>query len=82
MKNFSLLKKEEVGYQLSPAYDTVNSRLVLPNEKEEMCLSLGGKKNNITRQGLLQLSEHFGLNKKQVENSFDRLHDIKMKSRH
>lgn len=78
LKNFSLIKTEEVGYQLSPAYDIVNSRLVLPNEKEEMCLSLLGKKNNITKQDLLELSDHFGLNRKQAQNSLDRLYDIKI----
>jgi len=30
LKNFSLLRTEEVGYQLSPVYDVVSSRLVLP----------------------------------------------------
>jgi len=51
LKNFSLLSREEVGYELSPAYDIVNSRLVLPDEREEMCLSLRGKKNRISRAG-------------------------------
>ena len=44
LKNFSLLRKEKVDYQLSPAYDIVNSRIVLPGEKEDMCLSIQGKK--------------------------------------
>jgi len=48
LKNFSLLRREEVGYELSPAYDIVNSRLVLPDEREEICLSLRGKKNRLS----------------------------------
>ncbi len=77
LKNFSLLKKDKLGYQLSPAYDIVNSRLVIPNEKEEMCLSLKGKKNNISGDDFQRLSEYFGLTKKQTNNSLNRLNAIK-----
>jgi serine/threonine-protein kinase HipA len=76
LKNFSLIRKEEVGYQLSPAYDIVSSRLLLPDEREEMCLSLLGKKNRISRDDFTGLSEHFGLTSKQSDNSFSRLNDI------
>ncbi len=78
LKNFSLLKKKEVDYQLSPAYDIVNSRLVLPGEKEDMCLSLQGKKNQLFGGDFRRLSEHFGLNRKQVDNSLTRLNDLKL----
>jgi len=77
LKNFSLLRQEEVGYQLSPAYDIVNSRIALSGEKEEMCLSIQGKKNGISGDDFKRLSEHFGLNRKQVDNSLARLHDLK-----
>lgn len=73
LKNFSLLKKEEAGYALSPAYDIVSSRLLLPEEKEEMCLSLQGKRNSISKKDFLGLSEHLGLNSKQVHNALERL---------
>jgi len=73
LKNFSLLRKEQVGYGLSPIYDLVNSRLVLPGEREEMCLSLNGKKNKITKGDFITLSRHFGLTEKQVENAMSRL---------
>ena len=36
--------------RISPVYDIVNSRLVLPEKKEEMCLSLQGKKNKISKK--------------------------------
>ena len=78
LKNFSLLKKKEVDYQLSPAYDIVNSRLILPGEKEDMCLSLQGKKNRLFGGDFRRLSEHFGLNRKQVDNSLTHLNDLKL----
>jgi serine/threonine-protein kinase HipA len=77
LKNFSLIRKEKVGYQLSPAYDIVNSRLVLPDEREEMCLSMQGKKNRISGEDFAGLSDHFGLTRKQADNSLARLNDFK-----
>ncbi|MEA3415470.1 MAG: HipA domain-containing protein [Thermodesulfobacteriota bacterium] len=77
LKNFSLIKEESIGYHLSPVYDLVNSRLVLPEEREEMCLSLQGKKNRFSRKDFIKLAEHLGLNKKQYANSLNRLNDIK-----
>ena len=77
LKNFSLLRKEEVGYSLSPAYDIVNSRLVLPEEKEEMCLSLQGKRNNISKKDFQGLSEHLDLNSKQANNALERLSGLR-----
>ena len=77
LKNFSIIKEENIGYHLSPAYDIVSSRLVLPDERKEMCLSLHGKKNRFSRKDFIKLAEHFGLNKKQSANSLDRLNDIK-----
>jgi serine/threonine-protein kinase HipA len=77
LKNFSLLRREDVGYQLSPAYDIVNSRLVLPGEKEDICLSLQGKRNNISRKDFLSLSEHFALGSKQANNALERLRALR-----
>jgi serine/threonine-protein kinase HipA len=77
LKNFSLIRRKELGYQLSPAYDIVSSRLVLPEEKEDMCLSLHGKKNRLSRGDFIKLSDHFGLTRKQSDNSFTRLNELK-----
>ncbi len=77
LKNFSLLRTQDVGYQLSPVYDIVNSRLVLPEEKEDMCLSIQGKKNRVSGGEFIRLSEHFGLTRKQADNSLSRLNELK-----
>lgn len=77
LKNFSLIKEKPVGYHLSPAYDIVNSRLVMPAEREEMCLSLQGKKNRLAGNDFLKLSKHFGLKEKQVDNAINRLINLK-----
>ncbi len=75
LKNFSLIRTETAGYHLSPVYDIVNSRLALPYEHEEMCLSIQGKKNKLNRQDFTALAMHSGLNEKQMDNVFKRLAD-------
>jgi serine/threonine-protein kinase HipA len=64
LKNFSLLVQKGV-VKLSPAYDLLNTTLVLENAREESALTLNGRKRKLTRehwiegfcQDRLQLSE-------------------------
>ncbi len=53
LKNFSLIVRDE-KIELSPAYDLVNSTLVLAAPKEELALSIRGKKKNLTRNDLIK----------------------------
>ncbi|MCU0458350.1 MAG: HipA domain-containing protein [Bacteroidales bacterium] len=48
LKNFSLIDRPDFGYVLSPAYDMVASALVVEGDKEELELTLNGKKKNIS----------------------------------
>ncbi len=56
LKNFSLITKAS-KVELSPAYDLLNTTVILANPKEEMALSLGGKKKNLTKRDLV---DYFG----------------------
>lgn len=49
LKNFSLWQREGV-VSLTPAYDLLNTTVVLGNAQEETALALGGKKKNLTRK--------------------------------
>ena len=49
LKNFSLWHKDGVTF-LTPAYDLLNTTLVLGNANEESALPIGGKKRNLTRK--------------------------------
>jgi serine/threonine-protein kinase HipA len=60
-KNFSLLTGEDGTVALSPAYDLVSSRLVIPEEDEELALSLNGKHNRLRRADFLALADHVGI---------------------
>lgn len=51
LKNFSLITKDNKTC-LSPAYDLLNSSIVLKNAKEEIALPLRGRKNNLTKRDL------------------------------
>ena len=46
LKNFSLLSSNG-RQELSPAYDLVNAAIANPKDKEELALTLNGKKNHI-----------------------------------
>ena len=52
LKNFSIIRKDNI-ISLSPAYDLLNTSLALKNPKEELALSLRGKKNKLTKDDFL-----------------------------
>lgn len=56
LKNFSLVHRGEV-VALSPAYDLVNTTIVVPNAEEELALPLRGKKSRLRRADLV---DYFG----------------------
>lgn len=56
LKNFSLIRRED-KVELSPAYDLLNTELVL-NTKEEIALPIRGKKNNLKAEDFI---DYFGL---------------------
>ena len=47
LKNFSLYMPNDGDWQLTPAYDLLAVRLAMPSDKEELALTLNGKKSNI-----------------------------------
>ncbi|MFI5140632.1 MAG: HipA domain-containing protein [Sphingobacteriales bacterium] len=69
LKNFSLITKNQKIY-LSPAYDLLNTSIVMPNPKEEIALPLKGKKNNLTKKDFLSYLavERLGLNQAIIED--------------
>jgi len=71
LKNFSMIKSAS-GWTLSPAYDLLNVAIVLPEDTEELALTLAGKKKKLKRQHFEQLGEVLGLNNKQIDRTFKR----------
>jgi len=77
LKNFSMIETS-TGWALAPAYDLLNVTIVLPEDKEELALTLNGKKKKIKRSDFEKLGFGLELNKKQIEGTFKRL--VKNKS--
>lgn len=71
LKNFSLFKPSG-AYQLTPAYDMLSTALVMPEDTEELALTLNGKKRKITRQDFEKAMFASGLNEKSVSNIFNK----------
>lgn len=60
LKNFSLYRPKAL-YQLSPAYDLLNVAIANPEDKEEMALSINGKKARIQLADFLKSSDTMGI---------------------
>jgi serine/threonine-protein kinase HipA len=60
-KNFSLLTSEDGTVALSPAYDLVSSRLAIPNERDELALTVSGKRNRLQRADFLAFADHLAI---------------------
>lgn len=71
LKNFSMILQGE-NWIFSPAYDLLNVQLHLPEDKEETALTIGGKKNRLTKADFINLGFKFGLSARQIENIFKR----------
>lgn len=71
LKNFSLILNGE-DWVLSPFYDLLNVNLHLPEDKEEIALTLNAKKRKLTILDFRELGFKFNLNEKQIKNTFNR----------
>ena len=71
LKNFSMIKSAS-GWILSPAYDLLNVAIVLPDDTEELALTLAGKKKKLKRRHFEQFGTVLGLNNKQIAGTFKR----------
>ncbi len=71
LKNFSLLDYRNGLTGLSPAYDLLSTRLVIPekDDNEEMALTINGRKRKFKLQDFLVLGERLKLTEKQIQNS-------------
>ena len=72
LKNFSLFSKEQGVYRLTPAYDMLSTALVMPEDTEELALTLNGKKNKIRRGDFEVAMRASGLDEKVIANIFNK----------
>ncbi len=65
LKNFSLIETSPGSqeYQLSDAYDMLPVNIILPEDQEELALTLNGKKRNLRKNDFLLFADYCGINK-------------------
>ncbi|MFN9108562.1 MAG: HipA domain-containing protein, partial [Bacteroidota bacterium] len=72
LKNYSMFLSSQ-GWVLSPFYDLLNVKMILPEDKEDIALMLGGKKENFNKGYFDRLGEGLKLNNKQIHGVYNRL---------
>src|SRR5690554_4832087 len=60
LKNFSLMHTDK-GILFSPAYDLLNVNLIHPDDKEDLTLTLGGRKRKVKRSDFDQFAMSLGM---------------------
>lgn len=76
LKNFSLVESS-TGWKLAPAYDLLNVSIANPEDKEELALSLGGKKSRFKKADFVAYGQNLGLTGKQIDGVFKRFMKFK-----
>ncbi|MCQ2380303.1 MAG: HipA domain-containing protein [Victivallaceae bacterium] len=69
LKNFSLIRLRDGRYELSPAYDLVPVRIIMPQDKEELALTLNGKKSRLGTADFERFGFTLGLTAAQVKKT-------------
>lgn len=72
LKNFSMFLSD-MGWVLSPAYDLLNVKMILSEDKEDTALMLGGKKEKFNKLYFDRFAETLKLNAKQMNVVYKRL---------
>jgi len=72
LKNFSMWLSD-IGWVLSPAYDLLNAKIILPKEKDDTALLFGGKKRNFNKGYFDRLGIVLQLNEKQINSVYRKL---------
>ncbi len=71
LKNFSLYHPVD-NYILAPAYDLLSTALAMPEDDEELALTLNGKKKRIKRVDFEKAMRDSGMDDKVIKNLFGR----------
>ena len=72
--------KHHSGWVLAPAYDLLNVAIVLPDDSEEMALTIEGKKKKLQKEHFLKLGKGLKLTEKQINRTFKRIVQNKSKA--
>lgn len=76
LKNFSLLRSVNNEISLSPGYDLLNTKIVIPEDSEELALTLNEKKSNFRPKDFFTFAESLKIDKNtiiKIHNQFESL---------
>jgi len=76
LKNFSLIENSLGEFELSPAYDLVNTAIVMPEDKEELALTMNGKKSRLKRLDFDAFAASLQINEKSLASIYNRFEGI------
>ena len=79
LKNISLYSKVDHLYNLTPAYDMLSTALVMPEDIEELALTLNGKKRKIRKSDFEISMRASELEEKVIGNIFNKFLKVKDK---
>lgn len=71
LKNFSIFRPAD-DYILSPAYDLLSTTLAMPEDDEELALTINGKKKRIKREDFVMAMRNSGMNEMAIKSIFKR----------
>ena len=78
LKNFSMIQSQS-GWMLAPAYDLLNVTIILPDDPDELALTIEGKKRKFTKSHFERFGLGMGLTDKQIHGVFKRMQKNKAK---
>lgn len=73
LKNFSMLCEADGIIRLSPAYDLLPTKLLIPKDQEELALPINGKKRQLRRKDFDAFGSALKLTERQITNAHARL---------
>lgn len=81
LKNFSLIETADGSnkYVLSAAYDMLSTNVVIPADKEQLALTINGKKQNIRKKDFIKFAETIGIAEKTADKMIEKIVDLKDK---
>ena len=77
MKNFSLISQKRGEYRLTPTYDQVSTAIVMPEDTEELGMTLQGFKKGIMSFDFIHAMEDHGIDTKVAERIVARFQKYK-----
>ena len=75
LKNFSFIRNEDDEIMLSPAYDLLSTKLLIPKDKEDLALPLNGKKSNFRKKDFDSFASQLGINETALRKIYERFGD-------